>query len=306
MKKIKLIFASLLMAATVLSCDDDGGTSKNNVDQGGVPDIQKIETSDSFINLNNLLNGEDFSIGVTVDVGLGDVVSIDLIGFYIKANGDTERTVLAQGITTFPSTFTFTNESLIAAFTSLNSDTDFELGDQLIITGNVTLGNGTVLKLLTDEGEQNFGTYLDPSQAPYSVYQTFTVSCPSDLGGTFVTTNTNLSAPTGEAEAGPITGEVTFTDNGGGSYLISDASFGGWIGLYGPDNIATGLSLTDVCGQLSLSGVDQYGEIFTYSDLVVDGANLSLHWENDYGEFGDVVITRTDGTEWPTDLTLAP
>ena len=26
---------------------------------------------------------------------------------------------------------------------------------------------------------------------------------------------------------------------------------------------------------------------------------MSFHWENDYGEFGDTTLTRTDGTNWP-------
>jgi len=29
-----------------------------------------------------------------------------------------------------------------------------------------------------------------------------------------------------------------------------------------------------------------------------NGADLTIGWSNDYGEAGEVVLTRTDGTDW--------
>ncbi len=124
-------------------------------------------------------------------------------------------------------------------------------------------------------------------------------TCSSELGGIYDYTTTNSSAPTGEFSIGPITGTVEFTDLGGGVYEISDACFGGWIGLYGPGNIATGVTLTDICNKISVTGTDQYGEIFTLSNLIINGNQMSFHWKNDYGENGDTTLIRTDGTNWP-------
>lgn len=304
MKKIKLLFASLALVAFTLSCDDDGGTSKIDLDNGGVPDINKVEneTTENFINLNEIQEGNDITIGVTVGVGQGDVVSIDLTGFYTKAStGETEKNVFETGITTFPSTFTYSKADLLDAFDVLATDADFELGDALTFSATVTLGNGTVLNLINDDGSTNFGADVANS-SQFSVVQTYNVSCPSDLGGTYEYITTNIGEPGGFTDAGPFTGTVTFTDTGGGVYDISDASFGGWIGLYGPDNIAEGVQLKDICNQIAYIGVDQFDEVFTFSNLVVNGNELSFHWENDYGEFGDTTLINPNG-DWPP-LTL--
>lgn len=39
-----------------------------------------------------------------------------------------------------------------------------------------------------------------------------------------------------------------------------------------------------------------HGPSLLYS---VAGSDLDLSWGNTYGEFGNVVITRTDGSDWP-------
>ena len=55
----------------------------------------------------------------------------------------------------------------------------------------------------------------------------------------------------------------------------------------------------DVCNQIISGGLDQYGLVYIWEITGVDGADLSMTWSNDYGDGGDVVITRTDGSDWP-------
>lgn len=304
MKKIKLILVSLFAVAMTLSCDDDGGDSKINVEQGAVPNIVKSETNEAILNLLEIQEGNSITIGFSIDIFEGKVSSLDIVGIYVKLDGTAEKVILAENVTTFPTSMTLTKEQLMEKYALLNSDADFELGDQLKISADLTLANGTLINLLEDDGSQNYGQDIANSLL-FSVTQVYPVACPSDLGGTFNFVTTNVGEPGGGTVAGPLTGTVTFEDEGGGTYAISDASFGGWLGLYGPgsNDKATGVKLVDVCSSISLTGKDQFDEIFTLTNMVANGSELSFHWENDYGEFGDTVLTRTDGTDWPNLVT---
>ncbi|MBA0884441.1 hypothetical protein [Flavobacterium undicola] len=303
MKNIRKIFAILTLLMLVLSCENDGGDSKIDTQYGAVIDIQKSSSSETYINLVALQNGGDINLGFTIDKAVGDIASIDVVGLYIKSDGTTIfKGKFSTAIKTFPYTLNINKQKIYDAFSQLNSSDDFETGDQLTISAELTLKDGTVLKLINDDGSNNFSPNIATSST-YKVFQAYNVSCPSSLGGTYQFTTTNTSAPTGEFAAGPLTGTVVFEDLGGGVYNISDASFGGWAGLYGPGNIAQKVQLKDICNKISYLGTDQYGEVFTFSNLVVNGDKISFHWENDYGEFGNTTLKRTDGSNWPS-LTL--
>jgi hypothetical protein len=176
MKKLKLIFTSILLVFIAVSCEDDGGTSKIDLVEGAVPNIKKIATTDQGINLIALQNGGNINLGLTLGVGRGDVASMDVIGFYTK-NGVKERGVLKTNVTGFPATVNITQTDLYAAFTSLNSVSDIGVTDQLLITADLKLNNGTVIKLFTDAGVPRYGA--DISNAPFlSLSQTYAVACP--------------------------------------------------------------------------------------------------------------------------------
>jgi hypothetical protein len=127
-------------------------------------------------------------------------------------------------------------------------------------------------------------------------------SC-SDLGGTIDYVHTNVVSAYGNA-AGcgtSFTGTVDFIDHGFGEYEISDITFGQYDCAWG-DNPASGVSLHHVCasGELTLTGTDQYGLVYTITKVSNDGTTLVLDWANDYGDGGRVALTRTGG--WPTNL----
>ena len=132
------------------------------------------------------------------------------------------------------------------------------------------------------------------------------VACKSELGGTF-----NYSTiVTGVGDGGdiggcsnPVTGEVTFAEDGAGFYRISDASFGQFECAWG-DSPAEGVTLTDVCNTITVGGSDQYASIYTFVIKSNDGTNLELEWSNDYADAGTTVLSRTDGTSWPLDLII--
>lgn len=128
------------------------------------------------------------------------------------------------------------------------------------------------------------------------------VSCASDLGGTYDFVSTNLVAANGyPCPTGEVAGTVTFTDQGGGTYLASDLGFGQYESSCWNDGPATSGNATfqDICNQIISEGQDQYGLTYVWVITDVAGPNLSLSWSNDYGDAGDVVITRPDGSDWP-------
>lgn len=306
MKKIKLILVSLFAVAMTLSCDDDGGDSKIDLKEGAIPNIQKVDGSESFINLSELQEGNDISMSVDVNIARGQnqVASVNVVGFYIKADGSVEKGVLASNITTFPAVILIKKETLLNTFTSLVSVDDFSIGDELKITTDITLKDGTILNLLKDDGSQNFGQDIANSTQitpPINVTQSYFVSCPSDLGGTYSVVTSGASTDPGPTpDENPISDfltTVTITDNGGGNYTMSDA-YGGlyllWYDIYGITSSDTVGTFTDVCGTIS-STFDPgnfVGETVTLTGTVNDDGTLTIHWENNFGDFGDSVYTK--------------
>ncbi|MEN9908415.1 MAG: hypothetical protein RLZZ540_1564 [Bacteroidota bacterium] len=298
MKKIQHIITIIGLLFLLPCCENDGGDSKISTQNGALPNIQKLSNTDSFIDLVAVQNNKEINLGFSADLAIGKVSSMDIVGFYIKSDGTITKGTLASNITTFPVSFNLKRADLYNAFENLNSTGDFATGDKLIISADITLNNGTEIKIINDDGTNNFSSNIATSNL-YKVFQTYNVSCPSDLGGTYKFSTTNVGEPGGTFISSTLTGTVTLTDKGGGVYDISDASFGGYDALYGGD-IAKGVQLQDICNQISFQGKDQYGDIYSFTSLVVNGKNLTFHWKNDYGEFGDTTLTRTDNTNWPS------
>lgn len=97
----------------------------------------------------------------------------------------------------------------------------------------------------------------------------------------------------------PYHNEVRFTLTPTG-YDVTDFTFGGWDLCYCGtcDGRPLGsLRILVDCLEIEIIGRDQWGESYTWSNLEVDGSNLSFDWENTYGEHGSAVVIRPDG--WP-------
>jgi len=86
-----------------------------------------------------------------------------------------------------------------------------------------------------------------------------------------------------------------------------DFSMGGYYACYGTtsqDNLPNGnLKIKHESNILSYAGSSQWGEIYSFTNVEVDGITLTLNWQNNYGETATVNLTRTDGKNWPTNLT---
>lgn len=147
------------------------------------------------------------------------------------------------------------------------------------------------------DGKSSSGTYRSGSAL------NFNVGCASELAGTHSYVSTNFQAITGTCPTEPVTGEVVFEDLGCGVYRVSDLGFGQYGTTCWNDSPATSPNaiITDVCDLLTTGGMDQYQLTYIWTITGVNGAELSMSWANDYGDSGDVVLTKESG-EWPSSL----
>ena len=183
MKKIHLIF-SFLFAVLFVSCTDDGGSSVIDLKKGALPRITKLTSTENSINLVALNNGLTLNLGVQVDKQTGDVASMDIVGFYFKS-GVVSKAYLKRGITTFPSNFSFSQVDLFNAFESLNTVSDIQPGDKLVVTTELTLTDGSVLKILNNDGSNSVGADVTNNPNGYILKQVYDVSCPLNDASNF-------------------------------------------------------------------------------------------------------------------------
>ena len=233
-----------------------------------------ILISDVVTGFYDFLFLDDANIGFTVG-SFGDAVSTTdlLVGFGGK-------TATLMSVSTFPSQVSVPLSTALSALGLSNSD--LSVGDEFTFSfGDVSTASGTYKS----------GTSL-----------AVPVSCSSNLGGTYDYVSTNLKAENGyPCPTGTVTGQVTFTDVGGGKYECSDLGFGQYGSSCWGDSPATSgdATFTDICNTITSGGLDQYGLVYIWVITDVSGPNLSMSWSNDYADGGDVVITRTDGSDWP-------
>lgn len=263
--------------------------------------------------LSNCDNKDDATGYSNLEVASDVVASVSLINPLASSQTvrEADANVFTYKITINKSQPVDIHVSVSQTAGTATDDDDFKFDKEVIIPAYSTIGTGTI-SILNDNLQESDETFtlkigsVNTSNAVLgSSILNFTIKdCFSNLAGTynFVTTNCYTPGPPAGNAAGPFSGTVTFTELSSGLYSISDASFGGWEGLYG-SGVATGVKLSDLCGTISFTDKDQYNEVFTMTNLVINGPSLSFHWENDYGEYGDTTLTRTDGTNWPQ-LTL--
>ena len=168
---------------------------------------------------------------------------------------------------------------------------DINGGDFLEFRLSLTTNSGLVFTNSNLSADIQGGQYY---RSPFFYRVPFV--CPSDLAGTFDYVQNNMFCD------GEITGTVTWTATAtAGAYTSSDFAFGSWDHCYGPGSGASQgtLAIRDACNIISVSGSDQFGDTYTYTILEVNGIDLTLKWENTYGEFGTVKLSRKDGKSWP-------
>ncbi len=162
------------------ACEKDGGTSVIDLRVGAVPNIEKLSDLDATISYSKLLQGEDFNIGLKMEVAQGDVTSADIVGFYTTVDGDLYGpATLVSGVSSFPTESTFNKTSIVNAFAELASPDDIAFGDNLTITAKLYLADGTFINMYNDDGTRNYGSDVHTS-TQYTTVVSYDVVCDFD------------------------------------------------------------------------------------------------------------------------------
>ena len=178
MKNIKYILVLLTIVFTSVSCEVDDLATDLNLTEASVPNITKLPLPIAQSISRASIAAGNVTFGVKVDRGLGEIKSLDLIGFYTygptNARVTTAPVVLKSCITTFPVNFEFNQNDLITAFPYLTSIISFVNGDVLTVTANITMNDGRVIKMMNDDGSNNYGAEFNGSVL-FKVKQTYSV-----------------------------------------------------------------------------------------------------------------------------------
>ncbi len=176
---------------------------------------------------------------------------------------------------------------------------DINGGDALRFDGTITLNDGRQFDI------DNTGTNII-SSAPFSGWFRFDqpIICPSSLEGTFDVRTTD--AWCGSMDV--FTGTTTWEQVAPGLYEITESSLAEADDTYGAYDLCYNpgysfpqgtLQVQDACNILTPVGADRWGDTYIYNSVTVDGPNLTIVWENTYGEGATTTLTRQDGADWP-------
>jgi hypothetical protein len=293
MKNKKFLYTILLFASILVSCDTDGGDSELDLLEGAVADLQKNSSAPAFLDLNELSAGSDLQISVDIAIQYGNISSVDLIGYYRTGADIFGPVTLKSDIKEFPSQVSLTDADIISAFSNLSGKDDFKLADELILSTSLHLKDGRTIDLLDENGNRNYGSDIHSSTF-YKAQISYPVSCPSNLAGTYDVVSNGTSTD-GQPAAVDLPYTVTITDNGGGSYTISDGVAGvyqyWYCSPYGYCFETEG-SFTDICGELTGSWVERFGCQVDLTGTVNPNGTLSIHWVNCFGDEVNTVYTK--------------
>lgn len=214
------------------------------------------------------------------------------------------------GVNGLPSSsFEFTFQQTLDAL-GLTID-DVEGGNFFDFQATVTKNDGSKFTSV------NTGADIVSSAALAGLFQyRANIICPSTLEGTFEATSTSEGVFTDVGVTWE--GTVRWENEGNGVYNLfsiapdgsefTDAAMGAYYAGY--SETAQGglplgdLRIVDACNILSWKGVSQWSETYEFLAVDADGATLTLQWLNSFGEGATGTLTRTDGTEWPADLSF--
>lgn len=292
-RQLKYIIPAIAALFIGVSCEDEDKQQFRDFQKGAIPLLVQTDDDTGFIDLTDF-NSSRIAFDLATE-GEAPVSSVDVILTYNNSVTGESTDTKYTTVSTFPAVVSIGFEQLIAAFpdNKLTVDT-LDVGDSFTVNGFVTTADGRYLE----------GGYSPSVLANRPVLLNYNVACASDLAGTYDFVTTNIGAgPGGDAAAcgASTSGSGTLGALAGGAYTVSDATFGVFPCAWG-DGPSVGVVLNDVCGRLSYTGADQYGDTYSISVVSNDGTSLVIDWVNTYNDRGRTTLTRTDGKDWPLGL----
>ena len=316
----KLHFAILLLFALLLvGCAEEDRAFPEFGDDDVLTGAYARQT-DGVNGVFDFFNPEDSEIDFTVefyDLNEGrDVASYSFTASYFN-NETKERSEAVPYLSIPASEFVVNDFGLPSTTVRFNLGETLDAlgisvdsingGDQIRYDATITLNDGRTFTRFNTGSNVISGASF---RGVFFIDQS--IICPSDLGGTYELSATVPGTyPAGQTcGSTSYTGVSVWTENAEGVYSLNDPTFGGWTACYDgnasgdPTSLPGGtLQLQDACNILSFTGADSFGDSYTIDNLTVDGSVLTIAWSNTFGESGTAVLTRTDGTEWPAELT---
>ncbi|MEN2281856.1 hypothetical protein AAGF08_06925 [Algoriphagus sp. SE2] len=312
MKMLKYTFGLLLGAVVFLSsCRDfvEPNIPYSTFDTAAyLRTIERTSTTFNFFNLGN----SDFALTIEA-VDAEDGATVETVEIEVQHR----RLIPGVGLEYTPSAGPVGIKTLSASDFAPNSESRF-LRTSFVITAAEAIAavgltpadieGGDVFEfslILNDKFGRSFNRENvsgNVAGAPFydSPFQYFvSVVCPSDLGGTYEYTATNMDSIYGSC-AGTISGTTTWTpvSSSPGAYTISDGTFGFWD-CYGDSWGSGDVRINDACGTLSMTGADKYGATYSMTVLSSTPEELVFVWLNSDGETGEVTVKAQNGKPLP-------
>lgn len=251
MRKIYRIISALTFVLSILSCEDDGGSSQIELIEAAVPNFQIEEGAVNFADFISIEEGQDFDLSFEAGVTFGNLTKGDIVAVYIKSDdpetevdeSETFSQTLLENVS-FPEKVTVSFFETVNSFDGLSVD-DITLGDRLIISSRLIGNDGTLLNTIDDDGNVLLGGNLRGNPL-FNALLTYPVSCETKLEGMYTATVSNISGAM--LSDFPNNGQtVEITQPSSGTYILSDATANTLGAL-------VQLQFTDVCGNLTVTG----------------------------------------------------
>ncbi len=298
--KFLLFFGAILILAT--SCKDENLAPIATFDaaeKGAYPAL--IDETVRDINLFDIA-GSSYTYTIEfIDLEQGNLVS----EYSIQAtyeDGDPSDGDNSAGPIEFKSWPSSSFETNANGFKGISNIT-ITASEAMAAFGLSDLGPGDVFKFagrVTTTSGQSFMASNSSAAVNGAAFRghfnfNLTAICPSALEGTYTAISTAIWCG---ADDGYET-TVTLSKDGKTAYDVDDFSFGAYDPCYGAGagRPLGNLRLVDVCNKISVTGASQWGEIYTYSDMSVDGNSWKFTWLNDYGEGATTELINPNG--WP-------
>lgn len=286
----------------LMGCEDENLSPVLTFDNAGKGAyVRLVEETPRFIDFFDIQNSVyTYSIEF-VDVNQGqDVQSYDLQLLYDAAEGEDVGPVnflsfSAADFVDMPSGFKGLQDIQIRPsdlFAAAGiAESDVAIFDEFQIIGTITTSDGQIF------GQDNSTSSVTGTSFAGHFNFTRTVSCSSDLGGTYDAIGSMISTDGCCPDEVTSSAVVTLTDEGGGVYNISDFSAGTYLTNYDVYGVsaATDLSTSgfiDVCNVIQGSGTEVFGAGVEFTGAVDPATGvITFSWVNGFGDTGEVTMT---------------
>lgn len=277
--KILSLFCFLSIGFLFNSCDDDFVDPLAGASGLYPPNISAVEGVSPCFDANDLTLESGFSIDID-ESETAEVTGVDVYVTYYSTDADGNVVQsgpdLVESLTSFPAEYKTTPLALAGPLGIAESD--IKLGDRFVFSYGVKNANKAVLTTNT---------------------QTIAVSLPATIGGTYIVTTNGQSTDGCCPDPTSYEGEVTITDNGDNTYVISDVTGGMWVTWYSIYGITGGVegNFSESCNQINLFGITEpFGSNISGGGTVnpLSGV-INIDWLADsWGDVGSMVLTPVE------------